>query len=45
MTISLLLTAGAGESVCVTFAGQEKTAVADAGGKWRVNTMKPIADY
>ena len=30
-------TAAAGEQVTVSFAGQQKTAVADADGKWRVN--------
>ena len=37
MKVPVWGTAGAGESVRVTFAGQEKTAVADADGKWRVN--------
>ncbi len=33
--------AGAGQSVAVAFAGQRKTAVADADGRWRVN-LDPI---
>ena len=36
MKVPVWGTADAGERVTVTFAGQEKSATADASGRWRV---------
>jgi sialate O-acetylesterase len=43
-TVPIWGTADPGEAVTVTFGKQKKTAVADAGGKWRVNLSPLSAD-